>query len=75
MKPNPLLLKLNTYVTCAVEERSEKMFLNHQKMQKKNHRPKGRKMARSGTDVKYDFSNIFAKKFSENIGIFCSNYC
>jgi hypothetical protein len=23
----------------------------------------------------YDFLNIFGEKFSENIGIFCSNYC
>jgi hypothetical protein len=25
-------------------------------------------------DQCYDFKNIFAEKFSENIGIFCSNY-
>jgi hypothetical protein len=23
----------------------------------------------------YDFKNIFAKKLSKNIGVFCSNYC
>jgi hypothetical protein len=23
----------------------------------------------------YDFLNIFAEKFSEKIGVFCSNYC
>jgi hypothetical protein len=23
----------------------------------------------------YDFLNIFGEKFSENIGVFCSNYC
>jgi hypothetical protein len=26
-------------------------------------------------DRYYDFKNIFAKEFSENIGVFCSNYC
>jgi hypothetical protein len=29
----------------------------------------------SHRDRCYDFLNIFAEKFSEKIGVFCSNYC
>jgi sugar (pentulose or hexulose) kinase len=30
---------------------------------------------RATRDRCYDFSNIFAKIFGENIGVFCSNHC
>jgi hypothetical protein len=71
------------YVGTQTEQKVHSIWYETNKVNKRNVYIQGFKngqqalanLSLANRDQCYDFLNIFDEKFSENIGVFCSNYC